>query len=252
MIPIERSGVQPTPQSIYNPSCYLKPLLRSKRTEEGTFRPNLRNQYSKVATWVIYRRTNRPQPRELNPSKARVLTYGKPLAWKEALNPEDKRSMPKAAELKMRAQAISSAPVSNATLIQNFKDWPAVSQELKNTISRLGENIARTQKLFNLFEKAETSGEITHETGILARKALETIHGSMPQSFTMPDASYGPNGQILFFWDMNEHHLELEIAPDCPGYFFYRNRTSGIVWDSDYEAGDTLTPRLIEKLKKFA
>src|SRR5438034_355379 len=43
----------------------------------------------------------------------------------------------------------------------------------------------------------------------------------------VPDARPGPNGELLYSWDRDEHHLELEIFLDAPAEFFYENDTRG-------------------------
>ena len=77
------------------------------------------------------------------------------------------------------------------------------------------------------------------------------VSEALSKALSVPDASYGPDGQFLFLWDKGEHHLELEIEPSGAGYFFYRNRTSGTLWDYDYKIGDTFALGILEKLRLF-
>jgi len=114
------------------------------------------------------------------------------------------------------------------------------------------ERVARGQRLFHYVEKALQSGEIAPQTADFAWTVWTNVDALLSRTLPIPDASYGPEGQFLFLWDREEHHLELEIEPGGVAYFFYRDRTSGAIWDSDYQFGETLASEVIEKLRIFA
>jgi hypothetical protein len=40
----------------------------------------------------------------------------------------------------------------------------------------------------------------------------------------VPDACPGPDGELIYVWDRGRYHLELELIPDGPDEFFYRDR----------------------------
>src|SRR5205809_6924017 len=55
-----------------------------------------------------------------------------------------------------------------------------------------------------------------------------------------PDATPGPDGQVLYTWDRDRHHLELEILPAGPAEFFYRDRRSGGLWECEFELSEAV------------
>lgn len=114
------------------------------------------------------------------------------------------------------------------------------------------DDAARSQGLFHFIEKARQSHEITPETAELVWNTWSLLSRTLPQMLTVPDASCGPDKQFLFLWDKDEHHLELEIEANGSAYFFYRNRTSGALWDTEYTPGNALSSDVVEKLRMFA
>ena len=46
----------------------------------------------------------------------------------------------------------------------------------------------------------------------------------------VPGAIRGPDGQLMLSWDVNEHHLEMELFQDKPAEVFYRNRNTEETW----------------------
>jgi hypothetical protein len=45
--------------------------------------------------------------------------------------------------------------------------------------------------------------------------------------------------------------MELEIVPNEPAFFFYRDRQTGETWSQDYEVGDRLTAGIVSRLELF-
>ncbi len=66
----------------------------------------------------------------------------------------------------------------------------------------------------------------------------------------VPSACTGPDGRLLFCWDKENHHLELEFIPNQAAEFFYRDRNSEEMWSEDYEP-HIMSQRLTEKLSIF-
>ena len=114
------------------------------------------------------------------------------------------------------------------------------------------DNAARSQELLRFIEAAKQAQEITPKTAEMAWSTWNLLRRTLSETLMVPDASYGPDGQFLLLWDKVEHHLELEIEPEGSGYFFYRNRTSGALWETDYSVGDDLCGEIVEKLRMFA
>jgi hypothetical protein len=62
------------------------------------------------------------------------------------------------------------------------------------------------------------------------------LHGATGGRMPIPAACTGPEGTMFYSWDCGRHHLELEIAPGEPAYFFYGHgdRESGGTWSQKY------------------
>ncbi len=73
--------------------------------------------------------------------------------------------------------------------------------------------------------------EISVATANNALSAWKKTQNELPIS--VPDASYGPNGQVLLFWSKSAHYLEMEIESGGNIYSFYKNKITGDVWDSE-------------------
>ena len=67
----------------------------------------------------------------------------------------------------------------------------------------------------------------------------------------VPAAVTGPDGQMFYSWDRGRHHMELEIVPGEPAFFFYRDRQTGETWSQDCEVGDRLTAGIVSRLELF-
>jgi hypothetical protein len=88
----------------------------------------------------------------------------------------------------------------------------------------------------------------------LARRAWQAwtaLSDSVGNALLVPDACPGPNGELLYTWDREGHHLELEIFPDAPAEFFYENDNSGEVWEAAYVIGEPIPPEALDRLRLF-
>jgi hypothetical protein len=110
---------------------------------------------------------------------------------------------------------------------------------------------APKQRLRSYLRAVSESGEISEETARLAWKGWTQLWLALPYALPVPDACPGPDGQLLYTWDQDEHHFELEIFPNGSGEFFYRNRTTGKLWGVDYVIGEQVPQEAIDKLKLF-
>lgn len=67
----------------------------------------------------------------------------------------------------------------------------------------------------------------------------------------VPDAAPGPDGQLLFTWDREAHHLELEFSPGATPSFFYRNRQTAEVWEDEWRPGESIPTQVRTRLAHF-
>lgn len=66
-----------------------------------------------------------------------------------------------------------------------------------------------------------------------------------------PSLTYGDDGDVLFEWDLGRHHLSMEVEPDVPTEFFYRDRESEEFCGDSYADGEPLPFNVIDKLRRF-
>ena len=105
--------------------------------------------------------------------------------------------------------------------------------------------------LENYLGSLRETGAISPQTATLAWNAWKHISDENGKSLPEPDASSGPNGELLYTWDKGEHHLELELFADGRAEFFYRNRKTGKLWEAEYTLDATLHPDTKERLSVF-
>ncbi len=126
-------------------------------------------------------------------------------------------------------------------ILNTYDDFYQVQQE----------KIASQRLQAYLQEKIRT-GDLTMSTAILAARAWAGVWAKTKRRIPIPDACPGPNGQLLYCWDTSEHHLELEVFPSGDVEMFYRNRTSGELWEYEYVVGEPLPAAALRKLLLFA
>ena len=107
---------------------------------------------------------------------------------------------------------------------------------------------ADAQSLADYLSRMVQLGDITHRTATLAWDAWNQFVQADP-ALPPPNACPGPDGQLLFTWDDQEHHVELEIFPEGPAEMFYRNRSSGALWEYDFTIGDPIAQSVKDKLR---
>jgi hypothetical protein len=104
---------------------------------------------------------------------------------------------------------------------------------------------ARAQRLSYYLGELSRSGLIDQYMAVLAWKAWNQLRTVTP-CLLVPDASPGPDGQVLYTWDHEQDYLELEIFPSGAAEFFYRNRASGQLWGYDYKVGELNFPQEVK------
>ena len=87
--------------------------------------------------------------------------------------------------------------------------------------------LRRVQGLVNYLYQIVDQELVTPRLARMAWEAWAALSNSMNNALLVPDACPGPNGELLYSGDRDEHHLELEIFLDAPAEFFYENDTRG-------------------------
>lgn len=49
----------------------------------------------------------------------------------------------------------------------------------------------------------------------------------------IPATCTGPDGRLMYSWDKDEHHLEVEFIPNELTELFYRNRKTEEIWEGE-------------------
>lgn len=138
-----------------------------------------------------------------------------------------------------------------------FEDeQPLLSQAVGGQVNSERQQIltreeAPTRRLQIYLRNLVHSGDLDNETASLAWKAWNQLRAVTAYSLPVPDSCPEPDNRLLYTWDKAEHHFELEIFPEGTGEFFYRNRASGQLWESEYIVGQTVPQEVIDKLDLF-
>jgi hypothetical protein len=147
---------------------------------------------------------------------------------------------------------------SNSSIVwtnQVKPELPAISETPQTTeqdrVSRILREPYGTQRLHHYLEEAIKTRDLDAKTASLAMRVWRTLSALSSNELPVPDAGVGPNGQLLYTWNKDEHHFELEIFPDRHGEFFYLNRRTDEMWDCEYNIGDSVPDEAKEKLREF-
>ncbi len=95
------------------------------------------------------------------------------------------------------------------------------------------------------------AGLILPDTLEAAWSVLLMMRLAVGTRLPIPLAACGPDKRLMFYWDTDEHHFELELAPFEVAEFFYRNRKTEELWGDDYRHGRPLPDAAIAALKLF-
>jgi hypothetical protein len=120
-----------------------------------------------------------------------------------------------------------------------------------STLQEPAASIRRVQGLIDYLDRITADKLITPQMARLAWDAWNKLSGATENTLPVPDACPGPDGVLLYTWDRGEHHLELEIFPASPAEFFYRNRTSGALWECEYVIGEPIPNDALTRLRVF-
>jgi hypothetical protein len=131
-----------------------------------------------------------------------------------------------------------------------------VELETAPSITGNGAQIAvpdRARQLRRFLDEAQEQAVAltTSRIADLAWQAWCSIVANTHELMPVPFAGIGPDGAILFTWDNNENHLELEIFADAPAEFFYRNRRTNEAWECEYVIGGEIPREAIKKISLF-
>ncbi len=106
-------------------------------------------------------------------------------------------------------------------------------------------------KSHNMFLAQVTRDELVgSEVTGAAKEAWWKIFAVTDGLMPYPAGCAGPEGDLLYYWDFNEHHLELEFALNRIPEFFYRNRLTNELWESVLDA-ESIPQDAVAKLKLF-
>lgn len=115
-----------------------------------------------------------------------------------------------------------------------------------------GLNVGRVEsaQLAGYLHQQAQDGMISQQTMSRALEAWELLCAAA-EDLSAPDAAPGPDGQVLYTWDRDRYHLELEIFPEGPAEFFYRDRHTGSLWECDFDLSAAVPEEALERLNLF-
>lgn len=97
---------------------------------------------------------------------------------------------------------------------------------------------SRAQRLLFFLRDLVHSENVEHYTATMAWRMWRDLSEVMENKLPVPDVAAGADKQILFSWDNDEHHFELEIFSAGIGEFFYLNYQTDRTWEEEYHIGD--------------
>ena len=113
------------------------------------------------------------------------------------------------------------------------------------------EEHGRAQRLHQYIEDAAASGRLTPPMAARTWNLWEMLYNVMNKRLRVPSACPGNDHDMMFTWRNGEHYLELEILPNAPAEFFYKNRRTGELWEHDYVFDTSLPQDVKDKLALF-
>lgn len=113
------------------------------------------------------------------------------------------------------------------------------------------ERAAKVVEHYDWLEKQFKSGEITASMFARANQYSDLLLDPIKNKMPIPGAATGPDGEMFFGWDKGRHHLELELIPDQPAEWFYRDRETEEIWGEDQNDGDPLPAKVLELMPLF-
>jgi hypothetical protein len=109
----------------------------------------------------------------------------------------------------------------------------------------------RRQHLRRYLVEATRTGDTTSNIAAVAWRLWETACAAAGPKLRVPNAGTGPNGEVMFVWNANEHYLELEVFPDQTADFFYENRQTDEAWVEDVHSINALPEPVVKVLQHF-
>lgn len=117
------------------------------------------------------------------------------------------------------------------------------------TLQAPAASLRRVQGLIDYLDQITADSQVTPQLARLAWDAWNSLSAATGNSLPVPDACPGSEGELLYTWDRDEHHLELEIFPAAPAEFFYRNRQTGDLWECEHVIGQPLPSEALARLQ---
>lgn len=95
------------------------------------------------------------------------------------------------------------------------------------------------------------NASISPQTASEARQIWYDLWAASGFALPVPAACTGPDARLMYAWDRDEHHFEIELIPGEPTELFYRNRQTGELWGEEYTVGHPLPQGTAAKLRLF-
>ncbi|MCE7988193.1 MAG: hypothetical protein DYG89_44100 [Caldilinea sp. CFX5] len=126
-------------------------------------------------------------------------------------------------------------------------DLPSISES--SPTNQAFQKQAHTQRLFHYLQNSVQAQEVARQVAANAWKVWKKLESIFESKLPAPDAGIGPDGQILYTWNQNSHHFEIEIFPEGIIEFFYLNFRTDETWEYDDQAENSISEAVIEKIR---
>lgn len=161
-------------------------------------------------------------------------------------------SLPQEVEQRLRERARSNGQDVAAFLTQWIeREIAAMPQDVKDQAveNRDATSVAKHSQYLDEISRGPDPlvSPTTSKSASLAWELLREQNPRLP----IPASGVGQDGEILYTWNNDDHHLELEVLPGGTAEFFYMNRRTDALSEGRYHVGDGIPQWVVEKLHWF-
>ena len=137
--------------------------------------------------------------------------------------------------------------VDSASYRNNLRYWPL---ELDLHISRLANLPKNAVDRWHAYLSSLPLRHLATERAAAATEGLwNELSEELEAPIPPPNASPTDDAGVLMSWQLNGHHLEIEVMPDGAYEWFYRHRVSDMDESGSDESGE-VSDRLLVRLRE--
>jgi hypothetical protein len=140
--------------------------------------------------------------------------------------------------------------ITNSILLYeiSYKSISPTYLELHETETQISKLV---RYLRRISEGDENTRFISSGMANMAWEAWLLLSEATDERLSVPTASPGPDGELLFHWRSGQRYLELEIFEERPAEFFYNDEGTDELFGCEYVIGQTIPSEIKERLVHF-